>query len=147
MARVLQLRKGTTQENNIFIGALGELTYDTDRGDLRIHDGDTRGGFSIPTVVSYISPTFQNDYKWFRVYSDGWMEQGGKIVATSSATVTLTAPMIDNNYPIFLQPSNAEGYQSNWVVRTNSATTTNFVIHSDYAGETTIFWEVKGRWK
>ena len=51
MARVLQLRRGTTAENNLFTGAVAEATYDTDRKELRVHDGSTVGGkvVSAPT--------------------------------------------------------------------------------------------------
>ena len=44
MARQLQIRRGTTAENNGFIGAEGELTYDTERKLVRVHDGSTLGG-------------------------------------------------------------------------------------------------------
>ena len=44
MARQLQIRRGTTAENNGFIGAPGELTYDTERKLVRVHDGSTLGG-------------------------------------------------------------------------------------------------------
>lgn len=44
MAKRLQLRRGTTTENNAFKGALGELTYDTELDRLRIHNGSTVGG-------------------------------------------------------------------------------------------------------
>ena len=44
MAKILQLRRGTTTENAAFRGALGELTYDTENGQLRVHNGSTAGG-------------------------------------------------------------------------------------------------------
>ena len=44
MAKQIQLRRGTTTENNAFKGALGELTYDTQKKELRVHDGSTVGG-------------------------------------------------------------------------------------------------------
>ena len=44
MAIQIQLRQGTTTENNAFKGALGELTYDTEKKQLRVHDGTTVGG-------------------------------------------------------------------------------------------------------
>lgn len=44
MARLLQLRRGTTAENDLFTGAVAEPTYDTDRKELRVHDGSTAGG-------------------------------------------------------------------------------------------------------
>ena len=44
MAIQIQLRQGTTTENNAFTGANGELTYDTEKKQLRVHDGSTVGG-------------------------------------------------------------------------------------------------------
>ena len=44
MARQIQLRRGTTSQNDLFIGAEGELTMDTTAKDLRLHDGTTPGG-------------------------------------------------------------------------------------------------------
>ena len=49
MATQLQLRRGTTVENDGFTGALAEVTVDTDTHQLRVHDGSTQGGFVIPT--------------------------------------------------------------------------------------------------
>ncbi len=47
MTRVLQLRRGTTANNDAFTGMPGEITMDTDAKTLRIHDGETLGGFEI----------------------------------------------------------------------------------------------------
>lgn len=47
MAEQLQLRRGTTSENNAFTGAAGELTADTTLNQLRLHDGSTAGGHTI----------------------------------------------------------------------------------------------------
>lgn len=47
MTRVLQLRRGTTAQNNNFTGLPGEITMDTDAKTLRIHDGETLGGFAL----------------------------------------------------------------------------------------------------
>ena len=45
MATQVQLRRGTSAENDSFTGAQGELTYDTTNKRVRIHDGGTAGGF------------------------------------------------------------------------------------------------------
>jgi hypothetical protein len=50
MATQVQLRRGTTLQNNAFTGAQGEITVDTDLKTLRIHDGTTAGGGA--TVVT-----------------------------------------------------------------------------------------------
>lgn len=46
MADQLQLRRGTTAENLAFTGAQGEVTIDTDKHAVVVHDGVTPGGFT-----------------------------------------------------------------------------------------------------
>ena len=45
MAKRIQLRRGTTAQTNAFTGAVGEVTVDTDKDVLVVHDGVTAGGF------------------------------------------------------------------------------------------------------
>ena len=45
MAKLLKLRGGTTSQHNSFTGAVREVTVDTDRDALVVHDGSTQGGF------------------------------------------------------------------------------------------------------
>ena len=47
MAKKLQLRRGTTSQHSSFTGAVGEVTVDTDKDSLVVHDGSTAGGFPI----------------------------------------------------------------------------------------------------
>ncbi len=44
MPTAVQFRRGTTLEHNTFIGAVGELTVDTDKNTVVVHDGATTGG-------------------------------------------------------------------------------------------------------
>lgn len=44
MAKLLQLRRGTTTQHNTFTGAAGEVTVDTDKETLVVHPGGTEGG-------------------------------------------------------------------------------------------------------
>ena len=44
MAKRIQLRRGTTAQSNAFTGAVGEVTVDTDKKTLVVHDGTTAGG-------------------------------------------------------------------------------------------------------
>lgn len=50
MADQLQLRGGTTAENNAFTGAPREVTVDVEKRTLVVHDGATPGGNSMLTV-------------------------------------------------------------------------------------------------
>ena len=45
MAKKLQLRGGTTSQHGSFTGALREVTVDTDKKVVVVHDGSTAGGF------------------------------------------------------------------------------------------------------
>ena len=47
MAVQLQLRSGTTTQHSTFIGAVGEVTVDTTKDVLVVHDGITAGGFPV----------------------------------------------------------------------------------------------------
>lgn len=115
MSRQIQIRRGTTAAHSTFIGAVGEITFDTDTKTLRVHDGITPGGITlartedlstsspIPDTADYVIetqlPTADNNYTWYRKYASGWIEQGGR---SSSQTITLPVTMIDTNYHVFL---------------------------------------------
>lgn len=47
MTRILQIRRGTAAQNDNFTGLAGEITMDTTNKNVRIHDGETLGGFAL----------------------------------------------------------------------------------------------------
>ena len=49
MSKRIQLRRGTTAETNAFTGAVGEVTVDTDKKTVVVHDGTTVGGHPVAT--------------------------------------------------------------------------------------------------
>ena len=59
MAKKLQLRRGTTTQNNSFTRAAGEVTVDNTKDSLVVHDGSTQGGHpiakssDIPNLINY----------------------------------------------------------------------------------------------
>ena len=52
MAKQIQLRSGTTTEHNTFTGAVGEVTVDTTKDTLVVHDGVTVGGFPVASKAN-----------------------------------------------------------------------------------------------
>ena len=46
-ATQVKRRRGTTAQNDAFTGAEGEITVDTEKHELRVHDGMTQGGFKV----------------------------------------------------------------------------------------------------
>jgi len=59
MAKLLQLRRGTTSQHSSFTGAVGEVTVDTDKDTAVVHDGSTAGGFPL---AANASPTFTGSH-------------------------------------------------------------------------------------
>lgn len=47
MSTQVQLRRGSTTEHNSFTGAAGEVTVDTTKKTLVVHDGSTAGGVPL----------------------------------------------------------------------------------------------------
>ena len=48
--------------------------------------------------IECIIESYVNGASWYRVWSDGWIEQGG--TCTSGTSVTLLQPYVDNNYTL-----------------------------------------------
>jgi hypothetical protein len=61
MSKLLQLRGGTTSEHSSFTGALREVTVDTTKDTLVIHDGSTAGGHALPRTAAEIVALISND--------------------------------------------------------------------------------------
>ena len=59
MARQFQLRRGVTSDIKEFIGAEGELIYNTQTKELSVHDGITKGGSTFPTLTGGKIPLSQ----------------------------------------------------------------------------------------
>ena len=43
----IQLRRGTTSEHSTFTGLVGEITVDTTKDTIVVHDGATAGGYPL----------------------------------------------------------------------------------------------------
>lgn len=158
--RRLRIKRGTTAQNNEYIGLSGELLMDTDTNTLRVHDGITPGGHvvagggaSLPENIDYVvewqTPTAENNYTWYRKYASGWVEQGGVWTGSKScgvgqeagATVNLPVEMQDTNYcagamvsNIYLmhmgQVTNTTSIQFRFGAYSVARTLTRFVWHA-----------------
>ena len=61
--RRVQLRRGTSVENNAFTGAVGEITVNTSNNSIRVHDGETLGGSETARAdLSNILPITNVDF-------------------------------------------------------------------------------------
>lgn len=57
MAKQLRLRRGTTAEHSTFTGVAGEITYDTTKNTVIVHDGSTAGGTELAKAANLTSLT------------------------------------------------------------------------------------------
>jgi len=61
MAKRIQFRGGTTAQHNVFTGANREITVDTDKNTLVVHDESTVGGFPLAKESSVSAHTNRTD--------------------------------------------------------------------------------------
>lgn len=98
--------------------------------------------------IPHITQTYTSGTSWYRIYSDGWCEQGG-YSATSNVTITLLKTYANTNYTITLGKafSNETNTRNPNIVSTTK-TTAQFKVTGTYnntAGTDCYFyWETKG---
>ena len=133
MAKRLQLRRGTTTEHDTFTGAVGELTYDTEKKQLRVHDGSTVGGKVVddPTrdVTSQVSASTET------------VEGKAKIATTAMAqagtndTDFITALKLKNvSFGMGQTNQNVTSSRAASTTYTNSSGKTRFVMVTSNGG-------------
>lgn len=86
---------------------------------------------------------------WYRVYSDGWIEQGGNFAGDGAnvTQVTLHKPFSNTNYSVFTTPEYTTTSTSNLAVSKNTSypkTTTGFYIYNSTTTTFGHYWEAKG---
>lgn len=108
-------------------------------------------------VVEFQEPTAANDYTWYRLYADGWVEQGGcydngSAVTDFSVTITLPVEMRDARYSVAAIASRNTGAAANRAGFTNvyTQTTTQIGVGWYHSSSTSnepmryMNWQVSG---
>ena len=91
MSRVLQIRRGTTAQNDNFTGLAGEITFDTDAKTIRVHDGETLGGVALARADEIPAPDTEFDIdsvpdtKWAEIVA-----RVSPVTPTTHASTNLT---------------------------------------------------------
>ena len=130
MPRQVQLRRGTTAEHSTFTGAVGEVTVDTDKDVVVVHDGSTAGGFPLmrPTHTGDVDITGEliaDSYNETFVALSGTTptvncEAGNSFAITLSGNTTFTfsnPPATGTAYGFTLklvQDAGASGFTVTW---------------------------------
>lgn len=95
----------------------------------------------------YVMKSYRNGTEWYRVWSDGWVEQGGCAVSSSGrgVSVTLLKPYADRNYTIVGQAvETVSSFRNGSTTDVTTKTATSFVI-GIYSGGTENNWYACGQ--
>ena len=74
----------------------------------------------------HITQTYINGTDWYRVWSDGWCEQGGTNTYDGNQLVTLLVPFKDTNYFVLASVSSSNNKNANYSSAVGTRTTTQF---------------------
>ena len=101
---------------------------------------DLKNKPSIPSAGLTIVAQSYGANSWYRKYSDGWIEQGGKTTGSSGFTLTFPLAFSNTNYSFVCNTQgNSTGYgykRSAWI---SSRTATTVTLGSD-AGDPAIWY-------
>ena len=98
MAKLLKLRRGTTSQHSSFTGAEGEVTVDTTKDTVVVHDGSTQGGHPL-------------------------LKESGTATLATEVTVTANNSTNETVYPIFVDgATGSQGAESDTGLTYNPST-------------------------
>jgi hypothetical protein len=110
MTRILQLRRGTTAANDNFTGCAGELTMDTEKNTIRIHDGRTLGGFQMARAdIGSFDITTVSDEFWASLFARHNLNMP-HFIDTTSVPINSTQAYIDYILGDVAQPQMVYAY-------------------------------------
>ena len=97
---------------------------------------------------AYITETYQNGTSWYRVWSDGWCEQGG-YSTSSNITIKLLKTYANTDYTITLGKAFNTEISSRFPnIVSTTKTTAQFKVTGTYNNKTGtdcyFYWETKG---
>lgn len=98
----------------------------------------------IPQPRTYVTETWSRETEWYRVWSDGFIEQGGHGV---DSVCTFSKPFSDINYTFNVQPSSGYSSHPDWIAayeRRPSRTTTGTEITLYTGGDWGWDWRASG---
>lgn len=138
-ATQVKRRRGTTAENDAFTGAEGEITVDTEKHELRVHDGMTQGGHIIPTneTLDFANKALDN------------LSQEGEARFTNKANTDLSNTPSNIDYVVEKQePTAGNGYtwyrkyKSGWVEQGGIKEVGPTIITFPVAMANTDYWYI-----
>jgi plastocyanin len=143
MATQVQFRRGTTAQTSTFTGATAEITIDTDKEVVVVHDGVTAGGYplaresALTANVASITGAFNTANAAFTTAnSAGSYANSAFLVANSAASYSNTVNNTQNNSitAAFASANSAGAYANSAFIHANAA----FVFANTISGGAAI---------
>ena len=111
-----------------------------------------KADISTPSIQApYLKDTYVNGTSWYRIWSDGYCEQGGRLYNANDVanTITLLKTMKDTNYSVFIAHGVKGCYSGTahlrWAEEPFNFTATSFQIYTHPSeGLNTVQWKVCG---
>ena len=95
--------------------------------------------------VHCVIETYSNGASWYRLYDDGWVEQGGITFNTGISTIILLKPFLNTNYTVLLtqyRNTDADTSRNNQVI--GSTTTSNTISVYLNTSANGLYWYACG---
>lgn len=103
-----------------------------------------RDGSNWAAPSAVVVDSYKNGTQWYRIWSDGWVEQGGSQNRGSSATVTLLLPMNSSNYNVHVSCTSGTRRYAYITGRTTTSFTFNAADDDSDNNDGTFSWSVCG---
>ena len=114
---------------------------DIDIGQITEALNDKMDRDGVNATASVCIESWHEGTEWYRVYSDGWCEQGG-YTTNNSNTINFLKEFVDTNYSVFQTPQavSTSSFQARtWYVSSKLTASVTFAGSNDPA-----YWETKG---
>lgn len=103
-------------------------------------------------LIAEQKPTNANNYAWYKVFADGWVEQGANATTPASGNLNITLPIPMNPNQFYVtnssrQPANNSSASPTITKSTNGTTITIAIVPNSGTGawvSGTIDWQVSG---
>lgn len=97
------------------------------------------------TTCHVVTEAYHNGVNWYRVYSDGWCEQGQMFQYIANNTnITFLKPFASNNYSLSTTNTGTGSNAYGGFVISNITSTGFTITDANYGGDKTACWEAKG---
>lgn len=132
----------------IVIATLTKTDIEVDIDEIATDLNDKVDKSDLVETAAIIIETYINGSSWYNLYSNGWIEQGGKYTYSSAGQKTISLlKSIDITRPVYFSyklvtTRSAGAYERECNV--NSYTSSNFVVYTSTSNGSQAFWEAKG---